>query len=73
VQTKKANGRIPAFGLEPKFAEQISIGALPLWQPRCFTSQNKAAEPVTPTTWKNPFSRPFDGSNPPEKSYAGDS
>jgi len=29
----KANGRIPAFGLEPKFAKQISIGALPLWRP----------------------------------------
>ena len=24
-------GGIPAFGLEPKFAPQISIGALPLW------------------------------------------
>jgi hypothetical protein len=25
-------GGIPAFGLEPKFAPQISIGALPLWR-----------------------------------------
>jgi hypothetical protein len=35
-------GGIPAFGLEPKSAEQISIGALPLW---CRFA------PVTPMTW----------------------
>ena len=30
--TVNGAGWIPAFGLEPKFAEQISIGVLPLWR-----------------------------------------
>ncbi len=47
-------GRIPAFGLEPKFAGQISIGAPPLWR------HSLSLVPVTPTAWENTFPTPFE-------------
>ena len=42
---KHWRGGIPGFALEPKFASQISIGALPLWR------HSLSLVPVTPTTW----------------------
>ena len=49
-------GRTPAFGIEPKFALQISIGALPLWRSLRSLSPQRRGE--------NPFPTPFGGSNP---------
>ena len=42
---KDGGGGIPGLALEPKFASQISIGALPLWR------HSLSLVPVTPTTW----------------------
>jgi hypothetical protein len=46
--------RAPGFALEPKFALQISMGALPLWR------RSQLLAPVTPTTWENSFPTPFE-------------
>ena len=46
---QNGGGGIPGFALEPKFAEQLSIGAPPLWRSLCSLSPRRRGKIAFPT------------------------
>ena len=51
-QDQNGGGGIPAFGLEPKFARRISIGALPLWRQLCCLSPRRPGKILFPDPFR---------------------